>query len=107
MACGTTRLQEYPALPRGCPSSARHKKRRIRQQGPLGQIWYKSQMALRIETEREVDGRWIAEVVDLPGVMVYAADRVSAITGARQLAMRVIEERKQHGESAPEPVFEE
>jgi hypothetical protein len=34
-------------------------------------------MALRIETDREVDGRWFAEVVALPGVMVYGVDRVS------------------------------
>ena len=50
-------------------------------------------MALRIETEREVDGRWVAEVVDLPGVMVYGEDRESAITAVNELAWRVIEDR--------------
>jgi predicted RNase H-like HicB family nuclease len=64
-------------------------------------------MVLRIETEREMDGRWIAEVVDLPGVMVYGVDRESAISGVKELARRVIEDRKQHGESAPEAIFEE
>ena len=62
-------------------------------------------MRLRIETEREVDGRWIAEVADLPGVMVYGSDRESAIAGAKELAKRVIEDRRQHGEPAPEPIF--
>jgi predicted RNase H-like HicB family nuclease len=64
-------------------------------------------MALHIETDLEADGRWIAEVVDLPGVMVYGPDRESAIMGVKKLATLVIENRKKHGEPAPEPVFEE
>ncbi len=60
---------------------------------------------LRIEIDHEVDGRWIADVVDLPGVMVYGDDRASAIRKAKELAIRVIEERKQRGEPAPDPVF--
>jgi predicted RNase H-like HicB family nuclease len=64
-------------------------------------------MALRIETERETDGRWIAEVVDLPGVMAYGPDRASAIQDAKALAHRVIEDRREHGEPAPEAIFEE
>jgi predicted RNase H-like HicB family nuclease len=63
-------------------------------------------MALRIETEREVDGRWIAEVVDLPGVMVYGSDREAAIEAVKELAQRVIEDRREHGETAPELVFQ-
>jgi predicted RNase H-like HicB family nuclease len=63
-------------------------------------------MALRIEIDREVDGRWIAEVVDLPGVMVYGVDRESAIASVKELAKRVIEDRRQHDEVAPEPVFD-
>ena len=62
-------------------------------------------MSLRIEIGREVDGRWIAEVVDLPGVMVYGQDRESAIAAVKDLARRVIDERREHGESAPEPIF--
>lgn len=62
-------------------------------------------MALRIETEREDDTRWIAEVVNLPGVMVYGPDRESAIASVKELAKRVIEDRREHGELAPEPVF--
>jgi predicted RNase H-like HicB family nuclease len=62
-------------------------------------------MALRIETELEVDGRWIAEVVELPGVMVYGADRESAIRAVKELARRVIEDRLEHSEAAPVLVF--
>jgi predicted RNase H-like HicB family nuclease len=39
-------------------------------------------MSLRIETEREVDGRWVAEILDLPGVMFYGDTRESAIADA-------------------------
>jgi predicted RNase H-like HicB family nuclease len=62
-------------------------------------------MALCIETEQEVDGRWIAEVIDLPGVMAYGTDRESAIAAVKDLARRVIEDRLEHEESVPDPVF--
>jgi predicted RNase H-like HicB family nuclease len=54
---------------------------------------------LRIEIEREDDGRWIAEIPDLPGVMVYAATREEAIVKARALALRVVAERIERGEA--------
>jgi len=60
---------------------------------------------LRIEIDREADGRWIADVVDLPGVMVYGENRSSAIEKAKKLAIEVLEERKQRGERVPEAVF--
>ena len=50
-------------------------------------------MHFQIEVEREEDGRWIAEVTDLPGVMVYADDCASAVAKARALALRVSRER--------------
>jgi len=56
-------------------------------------------MVLHIETEREVDGRWIADVTDLPGVMCYGASRDEAIAAARALALRVIADRIEHGEA--------
>jgi predicted RNase H-like HicB family nuclease len=62
-------------------------------------------MPLRIELEREEDGRWIAEIPELPGVIVYGADRATAIANVQALARRVIAERKEHGEPAPEPIF--
>ena len=44
----------------------------------------------KIETEREDDGRWIAEVLDLPGVLVYGTTEKEAITAAQALALRVL-----------------
>jgi len=57
---------------------------------------------MRIEIGREEDGRWIAEVPDLPGVMVYGKTREQAISKAEALALRVIADRLDHGESVPE-----
>lgn len=57
---------------------------------------------MRIEVEREADGRWIAEVLDLPGVMVYGQTRQEAIARVQALALRVIADRLDHGESIPE-----
>ena len=49
----------------------------------------------KIELEREADGPWIAEVPDLPGVLVYGATRSRAIRKVRQLARRVLIDNKQ------------
>jgi len=57
---------------------------------------------MRIEIEREDDGRWIAEVPDLSGVMAYGTDRQEVITKVEALALRVIADRLDHGESVPE-----
>ena len=57
---------------------------------------------LRVEVERENDGRWIAEVVDLPGVLAYGATREEAVDGAKALSLRVMADRLEHGESIPE-----
>ena len=57
---------------------------------------------MRIEIEREDDGRWIAEVPNLPGVMVYGRTREEAITRVQALALRVIADRLDHGETIPE-----
>ncbi len=57
---------------------------------------------MKIEIEREDDGRWIAEIPDLPGVMVYAATRDEAISKAEALALRVLADRLDHGEEIPE-----
>lgn len=57
---------------------------------------------MRIEIEREEDGRWIAEVPDLPGVMVYGQTREEAISKVEALALRVIADRIEHGETIPE-----
>jgi len=56
---------------------------------------------LRIEVEREADGRWLAEVPALPGVLVYGATRIEAQTKATALALRVIADRIEHRETVP------
>ena len=61
-------------------------------------------MNLRIETEIEEDGRWIAEVPELPGVLAYGADRARAVAAVEALALRVIAERLENGEEVPELV---
>jgi predicted RNase H-like HicB family nuclease len=48
---------------------------------------------MRFETEQEVDGRWIAEVPDLPGVMAYGQTREDAIRIVHALALRVLVDR--------------
>jgi predicted RNase H-like HicB family nuclease len=55
-----------------------------------------------IEIELEEDGRWIAEVVDLPGALAYGATREEALARVQALAFRVLAERLEHGEAAPE-----
>lgn len=55
-----------------------------------------------IETEQEIDGRWIAEVPELPGVMVYAEKREDAIARVKVMALRIIAERIEHGEEVPD-----
>ena len=57
---------------------------------------------MNIEVEREEDGRWIAEIPDLPGVMVYGRSREEALSKIKALALRVLADRLEHGETAPE-----
>ena len=53
-------------------------------------------MRFRIETELEEDGRWIADVIDLPGAMAYGASAEEAITHASALALRILADRIEH-----------
>ena len=62
-------------------------------------------MSLKIELEREDDGRWIAEIPGLPGVLAYGADREQAVRAAQTLALRVIADRLEHGEEVPAAVL--
>jgi predicted RNase H-like HicB family nuclease len=57
---------------------------------------------MKIEVEIEEDGRWIAEIPELPGVMVYGATRNQAIAKAEALALRVMADRLEHDEEIPE-----
>jgi predicted RNase H-like HicB family nuclease len=55
-----------------------------------------------IEVDHEEDGRWIAEIPDLPGVLAYGKSREDAILKTQSLALRVIADRLEHGEAIPE-----
>lgn len=59
-------------------------------------------MKMAIETELEADGRWLAEIPELPGTMSYGQTREEAITKVETLALRVIADRLEHGETIPE-----
>ena len=60
-------------------------------------------MSLRVESEIEDDGRWIADIPDLPGVLAYGATRARKPSlRAEVLALRVIADRLEHGEPVPE-----
>ena len=61
-------------------------------------------MNFTVETEQETDGRWIAEVAEIPGVMKYGTTREQAIAQAEALALRVIADRIEHGEQPVEPI---
>ena len=57
---------------------------------------------MHIEIEREDDGRWMAEVPDLPGVMAYGQTQQAAISKVEALALRVLADRLEHGEEIPQ-----
>ena len=57
---------------------------------------------MRIEIEQEEDGRWLTEIPDLPGVMVYGTTRDEAVARVKALALRVLADRLEHGETVPE-----
>ncbi len=54
---------------------------------------------LKLELEQEEDGRWLAEVLDLPGVLVYGQTSDEAILKAQALALRVLADKLEHGET--------
>jgi predicted RNase H-like HicB family nuclease len=59
-------------------------------------------MNLAVEVEQETDGRWIAEIPRIPGVMAYGATRQEAVARVEALALRVLADRLEHGEMPPE-----
>ncbi len=61
-------------------------------------------MKLTFEVELEMDGRWIAEVPELPGVLAYGVSGGEAMAKAEALALRVLAERIEHGEVVPMPL---
>jgi predicted RNase H-like HicB family nuclease len=61
-------------------------------------------MNFTIEHEREEDGRWLAEVPELPGVLAYGATAKEAMAKAEALALRVLAERLEHNEAGPQSI---
>ena len=59
-------------------------------------------LTFTIEAEQEADGRWIAEVMEIPGTMVYGATTDEAVAQMQALALRVLAERLENGEAAPD-----
>ena len=59
-------------------------------------------MTFTVEYEREDDGRWLAEVIELPGVLAYGGSENEAIAKVQALALRVLADRLDHGEGKPE-----
>ena len=59
-------------------------------------------MRFRVELEREQDGRWIAEVPELPGVLAYGQSSAEAKARVQALALRVVADRLEHGEAGPD-----
>ena len=55
-----------------------------------------------VEIDREDDGRWIGEVIDLPGVLAYGSTKDEAVARTKALAFRVLADRIEHGEDVPE-----
>jgi len=59
---------------------------------------------LRIEIEREDDGRLLASVPDLPGVMAYGATEDAAVRKVKSIALQVLADMVESGEDVPEPL---
>ena len=61
-------------------------------------------MQFVLECEREEDGRWLAEIAQLPGVLAYGTSANEAMAKAEVLALRVLAERLEHGEADPQSI---
>jgi predicted RNase H-like HicB family nuclease len=59
-------------------------------------------MTFTVEYDQEEDGRWLAEILELPGVLAYGRTSDEAIVKAQALALRVLADRIEHGEGKPE-----
>ncbi len=63
-----------------------------------------TEMQFSIETEREEDGRWIAEIADIPGVLAYGETEEQARANAYALALRVIADQVEESKSVPKSI---
>lgn len=59
-------------------------------------------MNFTLECEQEDDGRWLAEVPELPGVLAYGQSSAEAMAKVEVLALRVLADRLEHGEAKPD-----
>lgn len=59
-------------------------------------------VVFKVETEQETDGRWIAEVPELPGTLAYGHSENEAIARVQALALRVVADRLEQGEAGRE-----
>jgi len=59
-------------------------------------------VVFKVETEQETDGRWLAEVVELPGTLAYGASEDEALARVQALALRVVADRLEQGEAGRE-----
>jgi predicted RNase H-like HicB family nuclease len=59
-------------------------------------------MPMTVEVEQEDDGRWIAEVPELPGVLAYGTTRQEAVERVQSLTLRVLADRLDRGEAVPQ-----
>jgi predicted RNase H-like HicB family nuclease len=65
-------------------------------------LWKEAEgMNFHLEVEQEDDGRWLAEVIQLPGALAYGASASEAMAKAEALALRALAEQLEHGEAAP------
>jgi predicted RNase H-like HicB family nuclease len=63
-----------------------------------------NRMNLTLEVEQEEDGRWLAEVLELPGALAYGASADEAMVKAEALALRALAEQLEHSEVSPLPI---
>ena len=59
-------------------------------------------ITFKVEVEKEEDGRWLAEVLELPGVLAYGHSQEAAVSKVQALALRVVAEQLEHGEAGPQ-----
>src|SRR5258708_553402 len=97
--CLTLANEPRATLPRPCTQRVGAGSIRLLDSWPG---WYSTRVVFSIEIEREDDGRWLAEVPGLSGVMCYGADRDEAVARVQALALRVIAERLEHREAPAE-----
>ena len=69
---------------------------------PSAKVTSEAKLKLSVEVEQEQDGRWLAEVPQLPGVLAYGSSKEQSIARAKALALRVIADRLERGEPVPE-----